>query len=389
MKKPNLAEAFTAIIGSSIYNLKKLVVELSKRDKPALFIGETGTGKELLARLFMAQSERIGQFEAVNCAAFSDDNLLYSELFGHKKGAYTGANVDRPGLIKTCESGIFFLDEIGHAKEKVLVALLRFLETKDFKPLGSDKSEESDTCIIAAASKEDTLKRELKERFQVIYVPELALRKRDIYPLIKHYLTQEKIAAITQEALNELVARRYPGNIRELKNIISKSAIAASLDKSEILEKCYIPLSGSKGPILINNEERDKPDRIIETKEIDSGENINPIPIEKFSKPFVHPEKRSIKKLLSQAQRIEEQRLIEMIENGFKGIIRVLEKPQIDITLMTWDQMAKYYLEQLLKKTGGNQTKAAELASVNLPAFKKWLKKYKLRPIDKDPILPK
>jgi transcriptional regulator with AAA-type ATPase domain len=387
MKKPNLTEALAAIIGPSLDNLKKLVIEFARRDKSALFIGETGTGKELLARLFMAKSERIGQFEAVNCAAFSDDNLLYSELFGHKKGAYTGANVDRPGLIKACENGILFLDEIGHAKKNVLVALLRFLETKDFKPLGSDKSEESDTCIIAAASKEDTLKRELKARFQVIYVPELAFRKRDIYPLIKHYLTQEKIAAITQEALNELEARRYPDNIRGLKNIISKSAIAASLDKSETLKKCHIPPGGSKRPTLINNEERDKPDRIIETKEIDSGENINPIPIEEFSTPFVHPEKKYIEKLISQAQQAKEQRPAQMIDDRLKGIERALEKAQIDMTKMTWDQMVKYYLVKILEKCGGNQVKAAKLAGVNPPTFKKWLKKYKLRP--KDTILPK
>jgi len=382
MKRVSVEEAKKAIIGPSLDKLKELVMKLARREKHTLFIGETGTGKELLAQLFLAAlpESRKDDFEAVNCAAFHDDNLLYSELFGHVKGAFTGAYEGRAGVIPACNKGALFLDELGHAQSRVQVSLLRYLQTKDYKPLGADKSKTADVCIVAAASGEETLRTDMKERFQTLYVPGLPQRNRDIYPLIKHFLMNNNFEKITKEALDLLERRRYPGHVRELEHIVERSALLASQGRSKILTKEHVPPGGSLGPTI--ETERIKPDSIILVPEISSGEEVDPRPMERFSIPFVDPAEKSIKKLLNRAERSIELEPTRMIVDPLSKIVDALAADQIDLSSMSRDEMIKMYLKELLKKTGGNQAEAAKIADMNPHSFRSLLKKYKLRPKD-------
>jgi transcriptional regulator with GAF, ATPase, and Fis domain len=382
MKRVSVEKAKKAIIGPSLDKLKELVLELAKREKHTLFVGETGTGKELLARLFLAglPSARGCTFEARNCAAFPNDDLLYSELFGHVKGAFTGANQERAGVISTCDKGALFLDELGHAQSRVQVSLLRYLQTKDYTPLGVDKSKIADVCIVAAASGEKTLSTEMKMRFQTVYVPGLPLRNNDIFPLIKHFLMKNNVEKITKEALDLLERRRYSGHVRELEHIVERSALLASQDRAKILTKEHVPPGGSLRTKI--ETERIKPDSIIHVPEISAGDEVDPIPMERFSIRFVDPEERSIKKLLNLAERSIELEPARMIADPLSKITDALAEDQIDLPSMSRDEMMKMYLKALLKKTGGNQAKAAEIADMNPHSFRSLLKKYKLRPKD-------
>jgi transcriptional regulator with PAS, ATPase and Fis domain len=130
-----------AIVGDACKDLKKLVKKYAEKDTPVLFFGETGSGKELFARLYMDASKRSGGQRTINCAAFPAE-LLRSEVFGHVTGAFTGATKDRKGLIATCEGGILFLDELGEATNEFQSTILRVTENNCYSPLGSDEEKQ-------------------------------------------------------------------------------------------------------------------------------------------------------------------------------------------------------------------------------------------------------
>ena len=198
-----------------------------------LIEGQTGTGKELIAQSIHQNSDRSRKpFVAVHCAALAA-NLLESELFGHEKGSFTGANERRIGRFESSEGGTLFLDEIGEIDASTQVKLLRFLETRSFERLGSSKSIEVDIRLVCATNRnlaEMVQKGEFREdlyyRLNVIRIqlPSLIERKEDIPVLLKHYINlfseENGIAPLelSQEALNVLVQYPWPGNIRELRN---------------------------------------------------------------------------------------------------------------------------------------------------------------------------
>lgn len=202
---------------------------------PVLLEGDSGVGKEVFASALQALSLRKAEpFIKINCASLPD-TLLESELFGYKKGAFTDARKDKPGLFKTADRGTLFLDEIGEMSLPLQAKLLRAVETGEIIPLGAAKTEKIDVRILAATNKE--LTREVKEgRFRedlyyrlnvvTIKIPPLKDRKNDIPLFIDYFINhfniiqQKRVHSVSSEALAVLLAHNYPGNIRELRNIM-------------------------------------------------------------------------------------------------------------------------------------------------------------------------
>ena len=200
-------------------------------DLPVLIEGETGTGKELMARAIHLFSQRHKLlFMAENCAAIHDD-LLQSELFGHRRGAFTGATTDRLGLFQAADGGTVFLDEISEISPSMQVSLLRFLQEGEVRALGSDQTRHTDVRIIAACNRplrqlvaEGKFRQDLYYRLRgfELRIPPLRERPEDIPPLVAHLLDKyaskvsRKFAGVTPEAMARLCAYDFPGNVREL-----------------------------------------------------------------------------------------------------------------------------------------------------------------------------
>ncbi|MCX6569885.1 MAG: sigma 54-interacting transcriptional regulator [Candidatus Aminicenantes bacterium] len=205
-----------------------------------LIIGETGTGKELVARTIHALGPRPkGPFIAVNCGALPE-TLLESELFGYKIGAFTGANKDKPGRFALARGGTIFLDEIGEVSLALQVRLLRVLQERTYEPLGGTRSESTDARIMVASNKDlagqvrrGVFREDLYYRVNVVRIelPPLRRRKEDIPLLVEQFVTrfnrlqQKTVPGITAEALSLLMAHDWPGNIRELENVIERAFI--------------------------------------------------------------------------------------------------------------------------------------------------------------------
>lgn len=225
--------------------LKKVLdtVKLVKDvNSTVLILGESGTGKELVAKAIHNNSNRVSErFEAINCGAIPE-NLLESELFGHKKGAFTDAKSDRKGIFETCNHGTLLLDEIGDMPYSLQTKLLRVLQEKQITPIGSSKAIDIDTRLVAAthqdiheAVKMKKFREDLFFRLSVvvIQVPALRERKEDIEILIEHFLNtycdrfSKSIGMPSPSVLNTLVNYQWPGNIRELQNSIERGVLLA------------------------------------------------------------------------------------------------------------------------------------------------------------------
>lgn len=245
--------------------VRKLIAMVAGSDIPVLVLGETGTGKELAARAIHDQGPRAGNpFVVVNSSIFQE-TMLESELFGYKRGAFTGAETDKLGLIEIADRGTFFIDEIGEMGMSIQAKLLRVLETGVFRKLGDTKEIKVDVRFIFATNKD--LKEAVEEkRFRkdlffrissfIITLPPLRDKREDIPVLINYFI--EKFAKggkkkrLSREAVESMVAYDWPGNIRELSNVIER-AIIVSGDREEILasdlsEGLLNPVSRVKEP---------------------------------------------------------------------------------------------------------------------------------------------
>jgi len=283
-----------------------------------LIQGESGTGKELFARLIHATSPRSGKpMIVVNCGAIPE-TLLESELFGHEKGAFTGATARRIGRFEEADGGTLFLDEIGELSPPVQVKLLRFLQEREFQRLGGNQTIQADVRIISATNrnleervKEGTFRDDLYYRLNVVSmtVPPLRDRRGDI-PLLIEYFTKrfssendKEIEGLSSEAMDTLLKYDYPGNVRELENIIERAVVITR-------------------------------DRVISIKDL---------PFEDISPGHFTGHKEG---------------------GALKNEIESLERTRI---------------EQALEKTGNNQTRAAELLGITERTLRYKLKKYGLK----------
>jgi len=238
---------FESILAKSreMLDIFRTVAKIADYKTTVLITGESGTGKELVARAIHARSSRgAGPFVAINCGAIPE-NLLESELFGHKKGAFTDANADRRGLFEEATGGTLFLDEIGELPLSLQVKLLRVLQEDTIRRLGDPKDIKVDVRIIAATHRDLTadvkagrFREDLFYRINVlaIPIPPLRSRREDVNLLIDHFVTRNNarlgtsIRGVAPEARKLLLEYSWPGNVRELENTIERAMVLAESD---------------------------------------------------------------------------------------------------------------------------------------------------------------
>jgi transcriptional regulator with GAF, ATPase, and Fis domain len=205
-----------------------------------LLAGESGVGKDLIARAIHFHSPRRDRpLVKINCTALPE-NLMESELFGYEKGAFTGANVSKPGKFEQADTGTVFLDEIGDVPANIQVKLLRILQEREFERLGSNVTRKIDVRVIAAtnsdlraALEEGTFREDLYYRLNVVplNIPPLRARKQDIPFLARHFVKKlapdagSRVESISDEAVEKLMGYHWPGNVRELENVIERSLV--------------------------------------------------------------------------------------------------------------------------------------------------------------------
>ena len=242
--------AFHGMIGSSttMKALVQAIRDVSQIMVPVLIHGESGTGKELVARAIHAESERREMpFHAVNTGAIPRE-LIESELFGHEKGSFTGADGLKRGIFESAKGGTVFLDEIASMEERTQVSLLRFLETREFSRVGGNVEHHADVRILAAtnidlgaAVAEGEFRPDLFYRLNVfpIHIAPLRERQSDIEELANHFMLrfaeefQRKVQRISTEALDALVSFHWPGNVRQLSNVMIRLVVGS---RSEAIE---------------------------------------------------------------------------------------------------------------------------------------------------------
>ena len=247
------ASMFEEIVGTSA-PLKKVLSRISRvapTDSSVLITGETGTGKELVARAIHRRSRRSSHaFVSVNCAAIPRD-LIASELFGHEKGAFTGATQRRSGRFELAEGGTIFLDEVGELPAGTQIALLRVLQEREFERVGGTGSIQTDVRVVAATNRDleaavavGIFRSDLYYRLNVfpIEMPALRERKEDIPLLVEYFLMRysrkagKSFRTVSKQSLDLLESYPWPGNIRELQNVVERSVIVSDGDVFSIDE---------------------------------------------------------------------------------------------------------------------------------------------------------
>jgi two-component system response regulator PilR (NtrC family) len=272
-----------SLIGNSavIRRVCELVAQVADSKANVLISGESGTGKEVVARaIHRGGSRRDRALVAVNCAAIPE-TLLESELFGHVKGAFTGAVQNKQGLFEVADGGTLFLDEVGELTLSVQVKLLRAIQEKCFRRVGASADIRSDVRIIAASNRRleqevaaGHFREDLYYRLNVIEIPLPALRERseDIPLLVDHFIAkyaaelEKPVTRASDEAMACLVAYRFPGNVRELENVIER---AVALSRSEVIELDALP------PAVLNPAAAGELRRIIGSDGIDLEAMVN------------------------------------------------------------------------------------------------------------------
>ncbi|HEX3773869.1 MAG TPA: sigma-54 dependent transcriptional regulator [Polyangiaceae bacterium] len=250
--------------------LGELVLRIAQASSPVLLTGETGTGKGLIARAIHAHGPRAsGPFVAVNCAALPE-NLLESELFGHVKGAFTGAASNRTGLFADADGGILFLDEIGEISAALQAKLLRVLESGSVRPVGANKEQTIDVRVVAATHRDlhervasGAFREDLLYRLDVvsIEIPPLRHRQEDIPVLLAYFLERARakhpespVRGFSKAALERLLDHRWPGNVRELEHLVERVVLLGRGTEVEVEELPRSIGRASTAPLAFSGE---------------------------------------------------------------------------------------------------------------------------------------
>jgi PAS domain S-box-containing protein len=261
---------FEEIVGESpaLQTVLARVAKVAPADSSVLITGETGTGKELIARAIHKRSQRVARaFVSVNCAAIPT-SLISSELFGHEKGAFTGATQRRLGRFELAEGGTIFLDEVGELPQETQIALLRVLQEREFERVGGNKVITANVRVIAATNRdlqrlirEGTFRGDLYYRLNVfpVEMPPLRHRRDDIPLLVEYFIarysikTGKKIREIEKSTLDRLKSYGWPGNIRELQNVIERSLVLCE-SQTFTVDESWLP---------VDSEEQDRAPRVL------------------------------------------------------------------------------------------------------------------------------
>jgi len=285
---------FEEIVGTSspLQAVLSRAIKVAAADSTVLITGETGTGKELVARAIHRRSARVSRpFVGVNCAAIPRD-LIASELFGHEKGAFTGATQQRLGRFELANGGTLFLDEVGELPAETQIALLRVLQEHEFERVGGNRSIKTNVRVIVATNRDlpaaiaaGEFREDLFYRLNVfpIEIPPLRERREDIPLLVQYFIDRyareagKNIRKISKETLNLFQAYPWPGNIRELRNVIERSVIVCETESFSVDESWLSrqPLRAESSPQLelrqrVASEEREA----IEAALMESGGRV-------------------------------------------------------------------------------------------------------------------
>ena len=266
---------FHNIVGKSkkMQEIYRIIAKVASTDSTVLIYGQSGTGKELIARAIHFNSPRRDkQFVPVDCAVLSE-NLLASELFGHVRGSFTGAITTKPGLFEVADGGTVFLDEVGNISLSIQAKLLRVLQEREFTPVGGTKAKKVDIRLIAATNKdlekmikEETFREDLYYRLNIVPIslPSLKERQEDIPLLAVHFLKKydeemgKAIKGFTPEAMEKLMKYPWPGNVRELENVTERTVVMIEEDMVRV-EHLILPSQQEKesigGYIPVTSEE--------------------------------------------------------------------------------------------------------------------------------------
>jgi transcriptional regulator with GAF, ATPase, and Fis domain len=260
--KVEARELFPDIIGQSraMRGVFNQIIKVAPTDSTIMILGETGTGKELIAHAIQQHSKRQGKpFVAINCAAIPA-GLLESELFGHEKGAFTGATSRKPGKFELAHGGTVFMDEIGDMPLETQAKVLRAIEEGQIERVGGVKPLTIDIRLIAATNKDlsymtssQRFRQDLFFRLNVftIYLPPLRERREDIPLLCEKSLSDlgTSVTEVSSEAMQLLMAYNWPGNVRELKNAVESASVLAET----VIEPAHLPISLSKNKLMSNS----------------------------------------------------------------------------------------------------------------------------------------
>jgi transcriptional regulator with GAF, ATPase, and Fis domain len=331
------------IIGSSsaMQQIYKMIGQVAPTGVTVLLRGESGTGKELVARAIYHHSQRSDKpFLPVNCAAIPE-TLLESELFGHEKGAFTGALTRRIGKFEQCHGGTLFLDEIGDMTPATQAKILRVLQDQQFERLGGSETIRVDVRLVVATNRdlekaiqEGNFRRDLYYRLQVVslFLPPLRERRGDIPELVRYFLhwyspeINPIVTAVAPRALEKLMRYQWPGNVRELQNAIQRGLVIA------------------KGGTLLRE------DFLLEGLEMDVGELRTQLDFEKRLQMLMEP---VFKELAEHARSRSEPELMAVIE--------------------------KSLIKRALQETKGNQVQAALLLGISRNTLRSKIERYRIR----------
>ncbi len=351
---PNVRETISEIKGTSevMDNVLKTVIKVARSDSSVLIHGESGTGKELVARAIHRLSQRVSRrFVAINCSAIPE-SLLESELFGHVKGAFTGADSRRKGYFEEANGGTIFLDEIGDMPWRLQAKLLRVLQERQFSPIGSSETKVADVRIVAAtnvdleqAVSEKLFRLDLYYRLNVLplEIPPLRKRVTDIKILLEFFLDQVNRqhsfispAYFQPEVIRVLEVHSWPGNVRELQNLVERLVVITGGGRISVDD---LPPEYRHGKIAVDHPKSMQPGSMM-------------------SQPVVHDYQEKPSAVLEDFPRLG-MNLTEYIENLENKLIL-----------------------QALEKTGNNKNQAAKLLGLNRTTLVERIKKRKLAPLN-------
>jgi len=332
----NTSHEFCNIIGRSeaMLGVFKMIETIAKTNSTVLITGESGTGKDLVARAVHYNSlRRDHPFVALNCGALPE-TLLESELFGHMRGAFTGADANKKGLVEVAEHGTIFLDEIGEMSATMQVKLLRVLQDRRFRRLGGTEEVQADIRVIAATNQdlekmvaENRFREDLYYRINVIHLhlPPLRERREDVSLLADHFLAkfsegiEKPVRTISREALEVLSAHDWPGNVRELENAIER---AVALEQTQVVLPESLPA-----------QVRSRSSKRVGATDSPVGDKSGGMP---------------------------------ELKEGF------------DLEALG-EEFYRHYIALALERAGGVQTKAAEMLGMSFRSFRYYAKKFNLR----------